>query len=167
MPPGRILQAAQDVVSARILAHRPPFIPQTRATGAKARGVSYERKVLDKLEILAMARGLEYYRSPWFEFHDSTGRRWCQPDAILLSEDTAIIAEVKYQHTADAWFQLWEIYRPVVGTAFPGRTLRCVEIVKWYDPNTYFPQAVDLTDDPLKIPHENRTAVHIWNPQRD
>lgn len=110
---------------------------------------------------------LTLHLGPWLEFQDETGRRWCQPDAIVLSEGKGIIYEVKYQHCSEAWYQLWELYLPVLEVVFPHIRFACMEVVKWLDPHVAFPEEYRLTRDVFSVPDPSRTAVHIWNPSRD
>lgn len=135
------------------------------------RGVIYERKV--QAHLLERFAHL-YHPSPWFTFWDSGGtpgresRRWCQPDGLLLDPwlGTIIICEIKYQHTSDAWWQLRRLYLPVVRAAFPATlwSISCLEIVKWYDPATLFPEPTVLLYDPsLRTPRLNGCiGVHIF-----
>lgn len=167
-PPSRFVPA-QGVRTAKILPGQPAFIKRSRARGAKARGVSYERKAHVYLrECLIGKPDAEYLQSPWVEFEDSTGRRWCQPDGLLLDHKSkvCIIAEIKYRHTSDAWWQLWRLYLPVVRAIFKEYKHACLEVCRWHDPQTPFPAHYTFTPEATTIPQPNVTAVHIWNPQR-
>lgn len=123
----------------------------------------------EHLALLALGNAqLEYRQSPWMEFVDRSGRRWCQLDGLLINSlaPAACIYEVKYKHTADAWWQLTQLYLPVVRVALPAiRLISLCEIVHWHDPQVDFPQRYDLTDSPLRIPHAHRIAVCIFNPK--
>lgn len=167
---GRKHLAAVGVRSARILAEKPPFIRRGRATGRFAVGVRYEREVQDYLSLLALGRPeLQLWHGPWIEFWDRSGRRWCQPDAVLIHSGTrtGVIVEAKYQHCSEAWFQLKELYHPVLRVLFPKITFGLLEIVHWHDPSTVFPERYDLTADPFSIGHANLISVHIYNPKRN
>ena len=167
-PPSRFI-AAVDVRSARFLPAQPPFIRRSRARGRYAVGVRYEREVQEYLALFALGRpGLEHRAGPWLEFCDKRGKRWCQPDALLLDHEqkTGIIYEVKYQHTADAWWQLHWLYLPVLRVALPHYVLGLVEVVRWYDPSVAFPERHDLTKNVGEVPNAKRIAVHIFNPKR-
>lgn len=112
-----------------------------------------------------------YLPAPWVKFRDASGFRWCQPDGLLLNieDGTCRIVEVKYQHTADAWWQLTQLYLPVLEVLFsPLRwTHSCLEIVKWYDPVTSFPGKVVFAKSVQDTIPKGYTGVHIFNPQRE
>jgi hypothetical protein len=166
-PPNRFV-AAVDVKRARLLTGQPPFIRRRRSTGRFAVGVKYERQVLEHLSLLVLGcPSVKLTPGPWIEFTDKTGRRWCQPDAILTDtkQGFSIIYEIKYQHTSDAWWQLRWLYEPVLSIILPG-VIGLVEICHWHDPATAFPEQYDLTKNPLVIPNAKRLAVHIWDPKR-
>lgn len=154
-PAGRVLAASLAV---------PPALRKRRYTGRRAEGVRYEKKVHAFMEDLY---GEKYIPSPWLKFF-SAGQawRWCQPDALLLDpfRGKLVIVEVKYQHTPDAWWQVRRLYQPVLEAIFPPRLWKYefCEVVKWYDPDTSFPEPVVLAND-VAMPHEH-FKVHIWHP---
>lgn len=77
------------------------------------------------------------------------------------------IVEIKHSHTSEAYRQLWELYWPVLQSIFPLGLweYRFLEIVRWYDPQTYFPGKHRLRKCIEEVrPHE--TSVLIWNPRR-
>lgn len=111
---------------------------------------------------------VSYTQGPWLEFENESGRRWCQPDGLLVcaANRAVTVVEVKYRHTSDAWWQLWRLYIPVVRILYTGYLVNGLEIVKWFDPQTAFPAPFTFTASPLTIPSNGVTAVHIYNPQR-
>jgi len=158
---------AVNVRWAKLLKGQPPFIRRKKAKGKYAVGVRYERQVHEYLALLALSRTFDYIESPWIEYEDENGKRWCQPDALMVSDNAVAIVEVKYQHIADAWWQLVHLYRPVVSVLYPRHRPICLlEIVHWFDPKTAWPEKFSLTDSPLRIPQANKVAVHIFNPKR-
>lgn len=121
--------------------------PSSSVKGAKAAGLRYERKALDFLS--ERFEGLR--KSPWFRFkepHDAR-RRWCQPDALLLRGDTAIIFEVKTRLCEEAWWQLRMLYEPVVRRAFYARTIGLCVVTANFDPRVAagFPEPLELLDE--------------------
>jgi hypothetical protein len=169
LAPPRGFVPAQDVRRAKILPGQPAFITRRRARGAKARGVAYERKAQRYLAECAIGKPrAEYISGPWIEFEDASGRRWCQPDGLFLDHEhsVCIIAEIKYRHCAEAWWQLWRLYLPVVRVLYRSYGYGCLEVVRYHDPQTPFPARYTFTPEATAIPQANLTAVHIWNPAR-
>lgn len=147
-PPPRRFIAAAGVRSAHFLPGKPQFITRRKSRGRFAVGQRYEREVQERLALFALGQPeLEHRDGPWLAFQDESGRRWCQPDALLVDAAArmCVVCEVKYQHTSDAWWQLKHLYRPVLGAAMPDIVdWRLLEIVHWYDPSTVFPEQVTL-----------------------
>lgn len=154
-PAGRVLSANFAL---------PPAIRKKRYTGRRLEGVRYERKVQD---YLSSFYGDRYIPSPWLRFFPAGEKaqwRWCQPDGILidLPRGRITIVEVKYQHTADAWWQVRHLYLPVLQVMFPAShwEFDFCEVVKWYDPATLFPEKVVLAQE-VSMRHPS-FKVHIW-----
>ena len=174
---GRILRPPKNFITAsgvrwaKLLDSRPTFIKRHRLTGARAQGIRYQTKVEAKLRQIWCGAESDAVLlvGPWIEFMDDTGRRWCQPDAVMMQGDgrAGIIYEIKYRHTADAWFQLWRLYTPVLEALFPACKWECMEVVRWMDPATSWPEVPTVTASLRSVPDSRRTGIHVWNPQRD
>jgi hypothetical protein len=163
-PPPEAFRPAGRVLSASFAT--PPAIRKKRYTGRRLEGVRYEKKVQEYLEHFY---GERYIPSPWLRFFpagDGARWRWCQPDGILLDipRGRITIVEVKYQHTSDAWYQVRMLYEPVLRVMFPEKwwTFDYCEVVKWYDPDTIFPEKIVLAQE-VSIRHP-AFKVHIWRP---
>lgn len=93
--------------------------------------------------------------------------RWCQPDGLYIDLRAGIvtIVEIKLKHTDAAWFQLHELYAPVVGRCFGTAlwNLRFCEIVRWYDPSIPFPGRHYLRPR-IEETRPGETGVVIWSP---
>lgn len=149
------------------LSAAPPFIEaqrKARRTGRRAQGIRYEKQGHEHLTAIYGAR---YIPSPWFEFlpRGANRPRICQPDALILDRaaKTLTIVEFKYQHTFDAWYQLFALYLPVVSkwSVCDGFSISCVEIVKWFDPTTHCePRPLLCASVDLAVRGEFN--VHIW-----
>lgn len=141
----------------------PPFIKPTRRRGRRAAGERYERKIQKELCIHYEDF---YVPSPWFKFGELGVQRarWCQPDGLLFQPlySTITIIEVKLQHTSDAWWQMKQLYYPVLAKAFTPDIWRYnfCEIVKWHDPAVAFPENYRLVPDPLAL-GVNQVGCHI------
>ena len=95
------------------VAQRPQGLPIGRPRGAKLEGVRYERRVA---KALALA-GLKFSHGKWWEFEDWAGRGVCQTDFVGKVGDSAVVLEVKYSWTQEAWWQLDQLYIPVLRMA--------------------------------------------------
>ncbi len=89
---------------------RPEGLPTTRARGAKAEGLKYERALGKTLGPAAKA-------GMWWEFGDESGRRFCQTDLVLAMPEGLMVLECKYTYTEEAWAQLENLYLPVLSAA--------------------------------------------------
>ena len=137
---------------------KPSWVKTTKAKGRRRKGLLYEQKVK---EHLAAEYGNSFCPGPWLKF--GPPERWCQPDGlIILPNEKLAIVEIKLQHTAQAWWQLFQLYEPVVERAYPEFRVRCVEVVKWFDPATHCPEDPRLLED-LGRPRPGFN-VHILKP---
>lgn len=133
----------------------------------------YQKKILQTLSDLYSD---DFIPSPWFRYgfnyNNSIHYNVCQPDGILLKQKDAklivTIIEVKLAHTADAYFQLFDLYLPILqryyGEHTPLLEFRMLEIVKFYDPNKVVPARVHLTPNENDLP-PNEFCVKIWSPK--
>ena len=147
----------------RILLSRPVAAPpfttkSTRLKPSFARGLRYEKKVCKALSKEYAA----FWRSGcWFQYQAERDKRsrYCQVDG-LLDAACLVVCEVKLRHTPEAYFQLFNLYLPVVQAAYPGRDLALCEVTKWYDSSTEFPCAITLLAD-LHAARPGDFSVHI------
>ncbi len=155
-----------DVATAAILLGIPSFVRPNKARGAKAVGLRYERKALGFFR----ERFAHFVASPWFRYTLRAVPRqvnYAQPDGIFFDpcNGIATIIEVKYSHTADAYFQLVDKYEPIVKRFLAGGDWRIAvcEVVRWYDASVAFPAPVRMLDDPLAA-RPGFFGVHILRP---
>jgi len=139
-----------------------PWPPTPRTSRKRKEGIRYEISVHQEFY---SRYGNLYLPSQWFLFYDPRGRRrFCQPDGLLfLPSGKLIVLEIKLSHTLTAYYQILNLYFPVLKTLFPKWTLIPCEVVRWFDPSTLFPVQPKLCADPL---HAVKDAfnVHIWSP---
>lgn len=141
----------------------PSFANPRPSSPAAKRGIRYERKVHDRF---LQTYGLDYIPSQWFSYGLCGQTKYCQVDGILLAEAKGllVLVEVKYNHTADAYWQLENLYLPVLRTWLHRSPLAIatVEVVKWYDPAVAYPRRPVLVEDLMQAKPGN-FSVHILN----
>jgi hypothetical protein len=135
---------------------KPDWVSEAKQ-GSRGAGVRFERQVLQALKA---AYGDQLEMNPWFMFLENNELRYCSPDAILHLNRPVVI-EVKNGHCERAYLQLHKLYIPVLQTFFD-KPFRAVEIVKWYDPKTHFPGAMELISSVERAPYIG-TGIHIFN----
>lgn len=125
-------------------------------------GLKYERMVHKRL---FLHYGQDWHPGPWFAYKTEAEEKckYCQLDGILIRPGAGrVLVEAKYSHCPDAYFQLTNLYLPLMQHLYPGEPLALCEVVKWYDSAIAFPCAVTL----LPRIHEARSgdfSVHILN----
>ena len=144
----------------------PTFIREVHRRGKRRAGILYEQKAQREFRDQF---GDRYMPSQWVRYRrgDDGRVRWCQPDGVLLdpARRSLTIIEFKYNHTENAWWQLFKLYLPVLERLFDGQgyEFRCVEVCKWMDPAIRCPQRPRLLDDVEKC-EVGDFGVHIWSP---
>lgn len=135
----------------------PIFVPK-KVKGKKAEGLRFEQQVLRVYE----ATIPHFVSALPFRYSISNQSVFCIPDGLILYKNELILVEVKLTHTPQAWFQLQNLYFPVVEKAL-GRKVRGVEVVKWFHPEVRFPEPVKVfrSLESFLITDE-RMGVVIW-----
>ncbi|MDE0330999.1 MAG: hypothetical protein OXL41_03955 [Nitrospinae bacterium] len=148
--PPRNFFPAGAVEFAELALETPPFIKRQRHTGVRAQGVRYERKAQGFLERQSVC----YVPGPWLRFAARGDRklRWCQPDGLYFDFGAGriTVVEIKYKHTELAWWQIRQLYGPVVAALFPGWAIGALEVCHWFDPAVGFPEAVCNVGQPFE-----------------
>lgn len=143
--------------------------PLSYSRGRKRQGILYERKALEYLARSATDFGLELLSGQWVAYrtiHDAkTKMNFCQPDAIFVDEERKKLTlfEIKLQHTSDAWWQLRKLYEPVLHAIFPSFSIASIELVRWMDPHTPFPETFYFAGE-LAQARDSLLGVHIFCP---
>jgi len=166
-PPPNNFRPAGEFEHAELALTAPPFIRNVRRRGRRAQGLKYERKGHEHFEKLFPQ---SYVPGPWFRLWPfrTAHPLWCQPDGLLLDlrASRITIIEFKLKHTSDAWWQTRKLYEPVVRYVFgPDWNYSICEVVRWFDPDTAFPERFSFTKDPFAVP-TGRLAVHLWGGRR-
>ena len=130
---------------------------------AQRAGVRYERQVHEFLRALWPS---SYRPGPWYEFGDASGFRRCQPDGLLLQSGTAVIFEVKIRHTEGSYYQLHDLYAPVIRAAHrPKKVLLCT-IVKSYDPSAPYPARTSRVENLSEWVDAGDEAIGVYQWKR-
>lgn len=111
-----------------------------RRSLAQKAGLRYEKKVHRHLQQLFP----DFRPAQWLRYDVAGQVRWCQTDGLLVLNDVAVIFEVKYTFTCDAWFQLRGLYQPVVKRAFYTTRERLCIICRNFDPSVRLPEKIDF-----------------------
>lgn len=89
---------------------RPTCIPRSRPRGTKGLGLSYERTVASAVR-RAFPTALH---GQWFQYEDSHGRGYCQPDILLISTSVVWVLECKLSNVDEARAQIALLYAPIL-----------------------------------------------------
>lgn len=123
----------------------------------------YERKVHRNFE---EKYGAFYIPGQWWEYKSEERVRYCQTDGILLrnSDRVFLLVECKYSHTSAAFWQLENLYVPVLRTFLKDSDWRVAtcEVVKWFDPAVTNPRRITMRAS-LEDVRTGEYAVHILN----
>lgn len=129
-----------------------------RLKGAKGQGIRFEKVVAKRLDELFP----EHLSSLGFKYCDGGDVGICIPDGIIYTEKWVIVLETKLRHTMDAWHHLRRLYAPVVAYAFK-KPVRCIEVVKYYDPDIKFPEPFRLYQTPRQMMEcDAPLGVLVW-----
>lgn len=120
------------------------YTPSQGVSSAQKNGLRYEAKAQS---YLIRELGHQYLPSPFIHFCDDSGFRTCIPDGILHTPNSTFVFEIKSQHMPEAWWQLKQLYAPVLRAYNPEIPVHCIEVVRSYDPAMPFPCPVTVIDD--------------------
>ena len=163
-PPPANFKLAGEVYSAHLSPRPPTFVDtNVKERGRRAAGIRYESI---GQEWLLGRRPLSYVPAPWIRFDTPRSNgNWCQPDGLDLDVRRGVITvvEFKLQHTSDAWWQLRRLYEPVVRTMFgSGWGYSLLEVVKWFDRDTSFPEPFRFTQS-FHSCRPGKFQVCVWD----
>lgn len=126
---------------------QPPGIANTsKMRGSRRAGISFERKVGERLNSLFHEGA---WGDVWIGYESSKKTSYCSPDFIVIDVILGLITvvECKLTHTDDAYYQLNNLYIPVVKKLFPGFEVRGVEVCKNFDRSTRYPVTPNIVSD--------------------
>ncbi len=131
---------------------------------AYKRGLKYEGRVK---EWLTGRFGERFIPGPWFRFKAPGDRKikYCQPDGLIYGEDgrQVTVVEIKLTHCELAWFQLFNLYLPVLKAVDSGVDYLPLEITTTFDCMVRMPGSCDLVEDVFDRP-QGQLGVLVWRP---
>jgi len=165
---------AGEVTFAKLIDEPPPFttsVSMPSLTKVQRSGLVYEKKVQEHLRHLALVggfRNLAVLSNQWISYRLVGDEEWfvryCQPDCLLVEGDKITIIEIKIQHTGDSWKQVRQLYEPVLKIIFPSYHFSAIEICRWFDPHTPFPETFYYCEEAeIFNAVENRFGIHVFN----
>lgn len=131
-------------------------------------GNKYEKAAQKALRAEFRKSQYELLINQWFHYTTAQGdEKYCEMDALVINPlgNRVWIFEIKFKHTECAYYQLFNLYKPVIRCWKPGAIIHTVELVRWYNAQTPFPTDVTLTREPL-MGNPGDFNVKIWNPER-
>lgn len=131
---------------------KPKFSPQARATGIKAVGLRFEKKVAEGIP------GAQ--RGKWFRFRDANGEGWCSPDIILPVNFGLLCLECKLSDLPEAKTQISRLYKPVLELVY-GRPVFGIVVTRHLRPFTDPADVVDSLRDAILRLRDAPTCIPI------
>lgn len=162
-PFGFTSYTVEDITDVKRLAYGEHPITQRRPRGTTASqkaGLRYQRRICEVLPRQWRDARIKasLHVGPWLRFDTVWGRKHCQPDALIETEDAIYIIEIKLSSTLDAWWQLVHLYGPVVERLY-GRKPRLINVVKLFNPDIGFPDDWPLVFDPSDVFNHERCIL--------
>lgn len=156
----RFYTAPIKVASAQFITTPNHGLRNGKGTPAQQRGHVHERRVAEHLGDNEFV-----VHGPWLEYCTLTGRiSTCQPDFLVFQPERGriLIIEAKLRHCPEAYFQLRNLYAPLMRFLFPAWDIGLQEVVRWYDRNEHFPGNHVLRENMLDAPPSHLIGVHIF-----
>ena len=107
----------------------PPWIRKAPTTGAKGRGLAYERKI-KKLLLEQFEDSFEVLLGSWTRSGSISHWDYRQFDALLVGKKRVYLIEIKLSHKSEALTKLLEVYLPLVQKLYRKRKVIPVQICK-------------------------------------
>jgi hypothetical protein len=146
-----MIRRVAGLKSASLLDSRPSSIPIDRPRGSKAAGLRYER---------AFGAAQPHLRhGPWFEFVDSSGPGYCQPDFLLDRPNSIVLFECKLSLVSQAFDQLFGLYKPVVEATL-GKEVFGIVVTKHLRPSAGLAIVSTMHDALFQVAFGKPTVLH-------
>lgn len=123
--------------------------PTHHLSPARKAGVRYEAR-FHSFGSKLWGSAYTSYEQQLFAFNDTLGPRAIRPDGVLRPDGTEflVIFEVKVRHCIDSYFQLAQVYSPVLHqfAPFRGLTHILIEVCRSFDPFIAYPALIQRLD---------------------
>lgn len=145
--------------------NEPAFVRAKRTKGPKRKGLIYQGQASEHL-LQNFPSGATF--GQWFKYRLQGVNRdfYCQIDCFIIdySKPKITIVEIKLKHCIDAYYQLFELYLPILQHYY-GKEFEyaCVEFVSSFDKAIPMPQSPKLLKR-IEEAHPKDFSVHIWTP---
>ena len=107
----------------------PSWVGKLPTTGAKGRGLTYERKI-KKLLLEQFEDSFEVLLGSWVRSGNLSYWEYRQFDALLVGKKRVYLIEIKLSHKSEALTKLLEVYLPLVQKLYRKRKVIPVQICK-------------------------------------
>ena len=156
MIPPHGFNPAGKIYAASILNGVPAFSRKRKyTTGKQKAGVHFEKAMSARF-----ATEFEpfYYYNIWFKYSSESYRteKFAEPDGLLFDIERGIITivEIKLRHCTKAWWQLRQLYQPILQFLFPDWKIEVCEVFRYANPNEKIPEKMFFVKD-ITIPSES------------
>ena len=139
-----------------------PYTHRTKSSASQKAGLAYEKKAKSFLRNRFQER---VTLGQWFKFYDGYRTRYCQPDAIVQDHTGIMIIEIKLRFSDLAWWQLKELYLPIVKKYYHASSCQLLVLCKSFDPNcaVCLPEIIPLIENfSPRIP--DCVYAQVWRP---
>lgn len=137
-------------------------LPPAPTSGARARGLRYEKALANRVKTLHPTS----WHNPWFQFCDSGGLGWCQPDVVIYQEPDIFVLEAKLTDCEDGRKELEGLYLPVF-RQFYGPAVWGLTVSKFLTTKSPEDRIVTTLKAALKVASQGSMPILHWNGRHD
>ena len=127
--------------------------------GSRRAGITFEKNMGSFLRKKFKGKVLS---NVWIGYESFGEVRVCSPDHLIIDVESGFITivECKLTHIGTAYYQMVNLYLPVLKALFPGFELRGIEFCKNFDRSVSYPVGINLVRE-LRSTWSGFNNVHI------